>query len=92
MNYSAGEEEMLVIVRSLEHFSLYLYGKPFRIITDHRPLTWIFTTERPASRIARWLVTLSGFEFSIEYKSGKVNFGFPNHRTATTTSRLLIKS
>ena len=73
MNYSAREKEMLAIVRSLEHFSLYLYGKPFKIRTDHRPLSWMLTTERPASRIARWLVTLSGFEFTIEYKPGKVN-------------------
>ena len=72
-NYVAGEKKMQAIVRSVKHFSQYLYPCPFKIRTDHRLLTWILTTERPASRIAHWLVTLSGFEFTIEYKPGKVN-------------------
>ena len=33
----------------------------------------MLTIERPGSRIARWLVALSGFEFTIEYKPGRVN-------------------
>ena len=72
-NYGNGEKEMLAIVRSVEHFKQYLYGCPFKIRTDHRPLSCMLTTERAASRIARWLVTLSSFEFTIQYKPGKVN-------------------
>ena len=64
---------MQAIVRSVELFSKYLYPRPFKIRTDHRPLTWMLTTERLASRFARWLVTLSGYESTIEYQSGKVN-------------------
>ena len=47
-NYRAGEKEMLAIVRSVEHFGQYLYGRPFKIRTDHRLLSWMLTTERPA--------------------------------------------
>ena len=72
-SYEAGENEMLAIVRSVEHLSQYLYLRPFKISTDHRPLTLMLTTERPTSGFASCLVTLSGFEFSIEYKPGQVN-------------------
>ena len=36
--YSLNELELLGVVWSIEHFKYYLYGKPFRIITDHRAL------------------------------------------------------
>ena len=73
-NYGTGEKKLQAIVSSVEHFSQYLYPRPFKIRTAHRPFTWMLTTERPASRIARWLDTLSGFEFTIEDKPGKVNY------------------
>ena len=57
---------------SVEHFSQYLYHRLFKIRNDHRPLSWMLTTERPASRVARWLVTLSRFGYT-RRKAGEVN-------------------
>ena len=42
MKYSQIEKEALAIVFGCEHFHLYLYGKPFEMETDHRPLEYIF--------------------------------------------------
>jgi len=33
---------------------LYLYGTKFKIITDHRPLVWLFNVTDPVSRLIRW--------------------------------------
>ena len=60
-NYLTSENELLAIVKAVEHFSQFLFGKKFVIRTDHRPLSWIMTTTKPASRLARWLILLSNY-------------------------------
>ena len=72
-NYPTSEKVLLAIVKSVEHFSKFLYGKKFIIRTDHRPLSWIMNTAKPASRLARWLILLSNYEFDIDYRPGRVN-------------------
>jgi len=36
-NYKIIEKELLVIVWATKHFRPYLYGKRFKIITNHKP-------------------------------------------------------
>ena len=38
-NYDTSQEELLAIVKAVEHFKQFLYGKEFVIKTDHQPLT-----------------------------------------------------
>lgn len=37
-NYSTTEQEALAVVCSIAHWRVYLVGKPFTVICDHRPL------------------------------------------------------
>jgi len=67
-NYSATEKEALAIVCAVEYFRVYLYGQEFKICTDHQPLKWMFSI-----KVARWIMKLSEYQFSIEYKPGKIN-------------------
>ena len=42
--YSQTERECLAIVWGIEHFHLYLFGKPFTLLSDHKPLIHILGT------------------------------------------------
>ena len=47
-NYSTSERELLAIVLSVEHFNQFVYGREFKIITDHEPLKYLATVDAPA--------------------------------------------
>lgn len=71
--YSATERELLALVWATAHFKCYLANTHFTIYTDHAPLTFVLKIRDPTSRIARWICTLSDFDYSIEYIQGKFN-------------------
>jgi len=71
--YSTIERELLAIVWAVKHFRPYLFGRKFILITDHRPLTWLFSIKDPGSRLARWRLKLEEYDYKIEYKPGRIN-------------------
>jgi hypothetical protein len=72
-NYSTSEREMLGIVLSVEHFKEYVYGRDIKIITDHEPLKFLSTADVPSSRLARLQKRLNIYNYTIEYRAGKLN-------------------
>lgn len=72
-NYDTTEKELLAIVWAIKHFRPYLYGKQFKIITDHKPLVWLFNVKDPSSRLMRWRLKLEEYNYQILYKEGKQN-------------------
>ena len=67
--------------------SIYLFGRQFEIVSDHKPLQHLFSESRsiPAmasARIQRWALTLSAYSYTISYKPGSRN------ATADVLSRL----
>lgn len=73
INYSTIEKELLAIVWATKYFRPYLFGRKFKIVTDHRPLQWVMNIKEPNSRLTRWRLKLSEFDFSVVYKQGKSN-------------------
>jgi len=73
INYSTTEKELLAIVWSTQYFRPYLYGRKFRIITDHKPLQWLFSLKEPNSKLVRWRLRLEEYDYEIQYKPGKLN-------------------
>ena len=71
-HYSAMEREALTIVFATQNFRVYLLGKPFHLITDNRAHTWLHSLE-PKSRIARWIMDLQEFYFTVQHRAGKEN-------------------
>ena len=77
-NYCQLEKEALAIVWGVSKFYQYLQGRHFTLITDHQPLTHIFSPSKAipvtaAARIQRWAVFLSGFTYDIKYKNTKMH-------------------
>lgn len=72
-NYTTSEKELLAIVWGVKHFRPYLYGRKFKIASDHKPLTWIMNVKDPGSRLLRWRIKLEEYDYEIVYKRGSLN-------------------
>lgn len=46
-NYSTIEKELLAVLWGTKQFRQYLYGKKFTIITDHKPLVYLYNFTNP---------------------------------------------
>ncbi|KAL4153387.1 hypothetical protein QTP88_001220 [Uroleucon formosanum] len=79
LNYSTTELECLAIIFGVKHFRPYLYGRKFIILTDHRPISWLFNLKDPLSKLARWRIELEQYNYEIKYKPkiGAVDRVFP---------------
>lgn len=72
-NYSTTEKKLLAILYGCKTFRPYLYGHKFQIITDHRPVKWLFNHKDPSSKLQRWRLKLEEYEYEIVYQKGKLN-------------------
>ena len=71
----------MAAVGAIKEFYPYLYGFPFKLITDHNPLTSLKGIKDTGGRLARWLLFLQQFNFTVEHKKGS------RHTNADTLSR-----
>ena len=74
LNYSSIEKEALGLVWGIEKLHLYLYGKSFEVVSDHKPLKFIFSPNAKLNpRIARWQIKLQAYQFKVLYEKGETN-------------------
>ena len=90
-NYSQVEKEALGIVWSIKRFHRYLYGRPFTLVTDHKPLETIFHPNKGIpqmgiSRIIRWSIFLSSYQYQIKFRPTG------SHGNADMCSRFPLKN
>lgn len=71
--YSTIEKELLAIIMAVETFRHYIYGREFLIITDHKPLCFLFNHKNINSRLHRWRLSLMEYNFKIQHRSGAQN-------------------
>ncbi|EPY52228.1 hypothetical protein SPOG_05677 [Schizosaccharomyces cryophilus OY26] len=75
--WSTWEKEAYAIITSLRKWYHFLADtdKPFKILTDHKNLTSMFTNIRTDTRpkINRWAAELDSYNFEIQYRPGRKN-------------------
>ncbi|GBN62843.1 Retrovirus-related Pol polyprotein from transposon 17.6 [Araneus ventricosus] len=69
-NYCVMRKELLAIVKSIEHFHHYLYGRKFLLRTNHASLRWLLNFKEPEGQIARWIQRLQEYDFEIQHRKG----------------------
>ena len=72
-NYTVTEKEALAIYWALKKLEVYLYGREFRLMTDHRPLLHLQSAEKLNPRLKRWALYLNLFRFRAEHIAGADN-------------------
>ena len=74
--YSQTEREALGIVWSCERFHMYLFGQEFELLTDHKPLEFIFSKKsKPCARVERWVLRLQPYNYTVRHIPGSSNIG-----------------
>lgn len=69
--YFQTEREALALVWAVDKFKLYLLGKRFKLVTDCKPLHFLFKERaKPCARIERWVMRLQSYNFEVVYEPG----------------------
>lgn len=75
ISYPVIQKELLSICFAVKKFRPYLWGRKFKILTDHRPLVYLFGMKDPSSRLTKFRLELEQYDFIIEYIKGIHNLG-----------------
>ena len=73
--YSQTEREALAIIWACEYFHIFVFGAPFTVLTDHKPLVSIFgnTRGQTSARIERWVLRTQAYQLTVTYRPGHDN-------------------
>lgn len=84
-NYSITERECLAMVFSVQKFRHYLFLNPVVFFVDHLTLKYLVSKPNLSRRLARWVLLLEEFDYTVEYKPGRM------HKQADHLSRISDK-
>jgi len=69
--YAAYKKELWGIVYSLRQFHSYVWGRgDLVLITDHKPLTYIFSSTQLSPALQQWLDVILDYDFQITHRDG----------------------
>ena len=71
----------MAVVKAIDHFAIDLLGKPFTVVTDHRTLAALQTSNKLNERLMCWALAHQAYNFKVQYRPG------PKHQNADGLSR-----
>ena len=72
--WSTLDKETMAIVWSIEKFRIFLLGRQFIVKSDHKPISYLFKSDKVPDKVHRWRTRLSDYSFKVEYIQGSENF------------------
>lgn len=66
-------KELLAIHYAVTYLRPYLYGRKFRVRSDHKPLVFLYNLKNPASKLTQIRLDLDEYDFDVEHIPGKSN-------------------
>ena len=72
-NYSTTERECLAMVFSIKKFRHYLICNPVMFFVDHMAIEYLVNKAELSGRLARWVLLLEEFDYTVEYKPGRLH-------------------
>jgi hypothetical protein len=73
IHYGITEKECLAVWWAIMEFRVYIHGTEFIVVTDHSALQWLMKLQNPQGRLARWILFLQTFRFTVIHRSGKTH-------------------
>ena len=71
VKYCITRKELLSVYTFVKQFHHYLYGRKFKIRTDHKALTFMMNWKKPNTvQFCTWISELDMYDFTIEYRKG----------------------
>ena len=70
-NYCTTKRELLAVVSMIHHFRHYLWGRKFKLRTDHASLRWLINFKDAEGMIARWMARIASYDYELEFREGK---------------------
>ena len=74
LNYEIYDKELLAIFEAFQQWCNYLEGSTHTmlVLSDHKNLEYFATTKQLTHRQVRWSEYLSGFNYLIQYRTGRL--------------------
>jgi hypothetical protein len=67
------KKEALGVIWAVKYFRIYLVGKLFYIISDHRALLWLMNSKDPEGRLGRWQLLIQNLIWVLIFKEGRLH-------------------
>lgn len=80
-NYCVTRRELVAVVKCMEHWYKYLYGRKFLLTIDDAALRWLLRFKNPRGQVARWIERLQEYDFDVGHRPGS------SYRNANVLSR-----
>ena len=72
-NYTTTEREALAMVFSVKKYRHFLLMNKVIFFVDHMALRYLVNKPDLSGRLARWILLLTEFDYTVQYKPGKMN-------------------